>query len=97
MTINNGNDLKRIRLNAGLNTVQMGTVLGVNPQSVVNWENDRASPPKMQLMAYVKLDKRVKEIQASNTGKQKPINKEIMQIIFAGGLIAFMAWLFKDE
>lgn len=97
MTITNGNDLKRIRLNAGLNTVQMGSALGVNPQSIVNWENDRASPPQMQLMAYVKLDERVKEIKASNNGKQKPINKEIMQIILAGGLIALMAWLFKEK
>ena len=91
MAIFSSDELRAIRKRARLNTVEMGKLIGVNPQSVSNWENKRGQPSELHSLSYYKLKEKLKNARA------REINKEIKMILITGGVLAFMAYLFKDD
>lgn len=85
-------EIREIREQTGLSQAKLGQLLGVTGGSVAHWESGLRTPPPLYQAGLVKLRERVQQ----STGP-KDLEKVLIGFILAGGLVAFLGWLFSDE
>ena len=85
-------EIKALREQTGLSQSKFGQLLGVTGGSVAHWESGLRTPPPIYHAGLLRLRDKVDKSQ--NT---KEIENILIGFILAGGLVAFMAWLFNDS
>jgi DNA-binding transcriptional regulator YiaG len=55
-------ELRRLRISAGLSAREVARALGVSPQAVLNWEMGTRRPSPRHLSAYVTLIRALKRV-----------------------------------
>lgn len=85
-------EIKSLREQTGLSQAKFGQLLGVTGGSVAHWESGIRTPPPIYHAGLLRLREKV-----DKSPNPKDIETALVGFIIAGGLVAFLAWLFSDE
>ncbi len=85
-------EIKALRQETGLSQSKFGQLLGVTGGSVAHWESGIRTPPPIYHAGLLRLKEKVKKSKSP-----KEIENTLIGFILAGGLLAFLAWLFNDD
>lgn len=97
MHIVNAEFIKKLRMDMKMSQAQFSQIFGVTYQSIQNWENNRSLPNSTQSAMLVQLRNKYDSYYEKNRGKNYQISDYINGILLAGGIMAFLFWLFNQE
>lgn len=89
-------EIYQLRLDSGLTLGQISQLVGVTPPTFQRWESGANSPAQVYLAALYKLREKVNAMQGSNYSKDD-IAQTIGKFLLAGGIIAFLIWVFRQD
>ncbi|MBK7033385.1 MAG: helix-turn-helix domain-containing protein [Ignavibacteria bacterium] len=84
-------EIKTLREQTGLSQSKFGQLLGVTGGSVAHWESGLRTPPPIYHAGLLRLRDKV-----NTSDNPREIENILIGFILAGGLVAFMAWLFNE-
>lgn len=84
-------EIRNLRTALNFSQIEFGQLFGVGYQTVLNWENGRTEPSAYQLGIMMELRKKVEGLYVTDA------SKNIRNVLIAGGVIAFLYWLFQRE
>lgn len=85
-------EIRVLREQTGLSQARFGQLLGVTGGSVAHWEAGVRTPQPIYHAGLLRLKEKV-----AQSKNPKDIENILIGFILAGGLVAFLAWLFNDE
>lgn len=85
-------EIRELRERTGLSQSKFGQLLGVSGATVGHWEVGIRTPPPLYHANMMKLRSRIQP-----TDKTADVERILMGFLLAGGILAFLGWLFQDE
>lgn len=89
--------IRELRKDIGLSRENFARIFGVAPMTVTYWENGRSVPADIYVANLMRLRQKVDATRANNPDKAPDIGKDMLQFLVAGGILAFLIWLFTND
>lgn len=94
-TVIDGNYIKKLRNDTGLNVYEFANMFGVSGQTVQNWEFNKSYPSPLHIANMTQLRAKIDTYRNNDTTDD--IQKVISSLLITGGIIAVLYWLFNNE
>lgn len=87
-------EIRQLRKDTGLSRENFARLFSVSPVTITYWENGQRNPPAIYMAHLLTLRQKVNGMQANNDDN---IGTTLLQLMVAGGIIAFFVWLFNNN
>jgi len=94
-TVIDGNYIKKLRNDTGLNVYEFANMFGVSGQTVQNWESNKSYPSPLHIANMTQLRAKIDKYRNNDTTDD--VQKVISTLLITGGIIAVLYWLFNKD
>lgn len=94
-TVIDGNYIKKLRNDTGLNVYEFANMFGVSGQTVLNWESNKSYPSPLHIANMTQLRAKIDTYRNNDTTDD--VQKVISSLLITGGIIAVLYWLFNKD
>lgn len=99
----NPEQIRQLRKDVGMSRENFARLFLVSPITITTWENGTRTPPPFYLANMIRLRQRVDAMRTRDNnnngggGGGDDIGDVMLKLFLAGGVIAFLVWLFAND